>query len=56
MKEEEEDGLMDLLIEALQRELENMFIESLDNPSPYDLDGSQREDYLDFDIMGNDNG
>jgi hypothetical protein len=48
-----EEDIMDLLIEALVQELENMFIESLDNPSQYDTEeGIIKEDGLDFDIKG----
>jgi len=51
--EEDRDYLIDLLIEALQFELEDIMLDSLDNRNQYDTDYGktlEEEGELDFDI------
>ena len=52
-KEKDKDELINLLIEALQNELDEIFLESLDNPvwdNP-NTEYNTSTDQLDFDIL-----
>ncbi len=54
MRNKEKDELLNLLIEALQNELDDIFLESLDSPV-WEIDESNlfdtSADQLDFDIL-----
>lgn len=51
MKHEEERDIIDLLIEALKIELEDILLDSLDNPSQFDSEDENKViDELDFEI------